>query len=119
MFWVMHTGIIAAIAMVVARYVGYFVALDATGTKLVAIAAIVVLSAINWLGVRQGSAVQTAFTIGKVLAIAGILIAGFALGARMPSAACRSSDSCSTRRSPRRISSSPASPTDFRAFGGC
>jgi Amidohydrolase/Amino acid permease len=37
MFWMMHSGIVAAIAVVVARYVGYFVALSDAGVKLVAI----------------------------------------------------------------------------------
>jgi APA family basic amino acid/polyamine antiporter len=42
---------------------------------VVAIAAILVLSAINYVGVRQGSAVQTFFTVVKVLAIGAILAA--------------------------------------------
>ena len=66
MFWSMHTGIIAAIAMVCARYVGFFVPLDDTGIRLVAIAVILVLSAVNYVGVRHGTAVQTAFTVMKV-----------------------------------------------------
>ena len=40
MFWSMHSGIIAAIAVVFARYVGYFVPLGDTGIRLVAIGAI-------------------------------------------------------------------------------
>jgi APA family basic amino acid/polyamine antiporter len=74
MFWSMHSGIIAAIAVVFARYVGYFVPLGDTSTRLVAIGAIIVLSGINYLGVKQGSTLQTVFTIGKVLAIAAILL---------------------------------------------
>src|SRR6185312_10422092 len=62
MFWSMHSGIIAAIAMVFARYVGYFIPLSDTGTRLVAIAAILVLSGVNYLGVKQGSTLQTIFT---------------------------------------------------------
>src|SRR5437773_10311842 len=69
MFWSMHSGIIAAIAMVVSRYVAYFVPLGDTGLKVVAIAAVLVLSAVNYVGVALGSAVQAAFTIGKVLAV--------------------------------------------------
>jgi APA family basic amino acid/polyamine antiporter len=77
MFWTMHTGIIAAIAVVFARYVGYFVPLDDAGLRVVAIAAILLLTAINYVGVRQGSAVQTGFTLVKVGAILLIIIAGF------------------------------------------
>ena len=81
MFWSMHTGIIAAIAMVCARYIGFFVPLDDTATRLVAIAVILVLSAVNYVGVRHGTAVQTAFTVVKVGAVILIALAGLtALG---------------------------------------
>ena len=66
MFWSMHSGIIAAIAMVFARYVATFVPLGDLGIRLVAVAGIVVLSAINYVGVRPGSSVQTALTITKI-----------------------------------------------------
>ena len=73
MFWSMHSGIVAAIAVVVARYVGFFVPLGDVGVRAVAIGAILVFSAINVLGVRQGSAVQTFFTVAKVAAIIMLL----------------------------------------------
>jgi APA family basic amino acid/polyamine antiporter len=78
MFWSMHTGIIAAIAMVCARYIGFFVPLGDMGIRVVAIGVILVLSAVNYVGVRHGSAVQTAFTIIKVAAVILIVVAGFA-----------------------------------------
>ncbi len=84
MFWSMHSGIIAAISVVFARYAGYIVPLTDAGIKVVAIGAILTLTAINYFGVRQGSALQTAFTAGKLLAIAGIILAGFWLGSRLP-----------------------------------
>src|SRR5207247_932055 len=80
----MHSGIIAAIAMVFSRYVAYFVPLGDTGLKAVAIGAVLLLSAVNYVGVAFGSAVQAAFTIGKVLAVAVIVVAGFWLGGRLP-----------------------------------
>jgi APA family basic amino acid/polyamine antiporter len=76
MFWSMHTGIIAAIATVCARYVAFFVPLGPTGVRLVAIAAILLLSAINYVGVRHGTSVQTAFTMIKVVAVVLIALAG-------------------------------------------
>ncbi|MFQ6046590.1 MAG: APC family permease [Gemmatimonadales bacterium] len=82
MFWSMHSGIIAAIAVVFARYVGYFTPLGDVGVRLVAIGVILILSTVNLVGVRQGSAVQTAFTIGKVAAIAVIILVGFLMGPR-------------------------------------
>ena len=75
MFWSAHSGIIAAIAMVLARYVSVLTPLSPNGITLVAIMVILLLSAINYCGVRGGSTVQTVFTIAKMAAIAGILIA--------------------------------------------
>jgi APA family basic amino acid/polyamine antiporter len=79
MFWSMHSGIIAAIAVVFATYVGRFVTLSDPAIRALAIVGILVLSAINYLGVRHGSRLQTAFTVGKVAAIAAIVVVGFAL----------------------------------------
>jgi len=74
MFWSMHSGIIAAIAMVFARYVATIVPLGDLGIRLTAVAGIVGLSAINYAGVRPGSAVQTGLTIVKIAAIGVLLI---------------------------------------------
>jgi hypothetical protein len=60
MFWTMHTGIIAVIAMVFARYVGVLAPLSDAGLRAIAAGAIIVLSAVNYIGVRQGSGLQTA-----------------------------------------------------------
>ncbi|MBI3263668.1 MAG: amino acid permease [Acidobacteria bacterium] len=84
MFWVMHSGIIAAIAVVFARYVSFFVPLGDAGIRLVAVGAILALSAVNYRGVKQGGVVQNVFTIGKVLAILLMVVIGFALGSRLP-----------------------------------
>jgi basic amino acid/polyamine antiporter, APA family len=83
MFWSMHTGIIAALAMVLARYVAHFVPLGDTGLRLVAVTAIVVLSAVNYISVRQGSALQATLTAIKVGAIVLVVALGaaYALGA--------------------------------------
>ena len=75
MFWSAHSGIIAAIAVVFARYVAVLFPMADAALKAVAIACILLLSAINYVGVRAGSTVQTAFTIAKIAAIAAILIA--------------------------------------------
>jgi len=73
MFWSMHSGIIAASAVIFGRYVDYFVPLGDTGIRAVAIAAIMVISAVNYFGVRQGGALQAAVTGAKLLAIAVLL----------------------------------------------
>ena len=66
MFWVMHSGIVAAIAVIVGRFSG-------GNATVVAITAIVLLSAINYIGVQQGSALQTFFTIAKIAALVVVL----------------------------------------------
>src|SRR6185436_18695811 len=80
MFWSMHSGIIAAIAMVFARYAATIVPLGDPGIRLTAVAGIIVLSAINYIGVRPGSAVQTGLTVAKIAAIAVLLAVLFGLG---------------------------------------
>jgi APA family basic amino acid/polyamine antiporter len=76
MFWTMHTGIIAAIATVFARYAAVFVPMGDVGLRVTAVAIILVLSGVNILGVRYGGLVQNAFTLAKVTAIAVIIGAG-------------------------------------------
>ncbi len=76
MFWSAHSGIIAASSVVLARYVAYFIPLDDTGIRAVAIGGILAFSFVNYLGVRQGSVLQTAVTISKVAAI--LLLLGMA-----------------------------------------
>src|SRR5438874_7851482 len=74
MFWSMHSGFIAAIAMVFGRYFATIVPLGDLGVRLVAVAGILTLSAINYVGVRPGSSVQTTLTIAKVAAIGVLLV---------------------------------------------
>ena len=77
MLWTMHSGILAAIATVFARYAGVFLPLDDVTTRAVAITAIVTLSLINYLGVKFGSRVQAGFTLVKVLAVVAIIALGW------------------------------------------
>jgi APA family basic amino acid/polyamine antiporter len=84
MFWTMHTGIIAVISMVFAQYVAFFLPVGDVGVRLLAVGGVIVLTAVNYVGVRQGSLVQTTFTILKVGAIAAIIVIAFALGPRLP-----------------------------------
>ena len=76
MFWSMHTGIIAAIATVFARYLGHFVDLGDQGTRAAAVGSIVVLSAVNYFGVRGASGLQAFFTWIKLIAVAAIVVLG-------------------------------------------
>jgi len=74
MFWSVHSGIIAATAVILGRYVAYFVPVGEPGIKVVAIAGILVFSGINYVGIRQGSRTQTLVTIAKMTAIAVIVL---------------------------------------------
>ncbi len=84
MFWSAHSGIIAASSVVLARYVAYFIPLGDAGIRAVAIGAILVLSFVNYLGVRQGSMLQTVVTISKVAAI--LLLLGMVVFLGSPAA---------------------------------
>ena len=100
-FIVYQTGSIATIAVAFAKYFGYFVDLphlspelealkipligDITpfadiGVKLVAVAAIVLVTTVNYFGVQFGGMVQNVFTSLKVVAIGGIIVVAFAIG---------------------------------------
>ena len=72
-FLVVATGAIAALAIVFAEYVGYFVPLGTTGTKVVALAALVVLAGVNVVGVRVAAAVGDTLTLAKLAALAAIV----------------------------------------------
>ena len=85
MFWSMHSGIIAAIAVVFARYASVFTGID---PRIVAVGVIVLLSAVNYVGVKHGGLVQNVFTAAKLLAIGVIIAAGIVWsGAGSPAAA--------------------------------
>ncbi|HEY7290335.1 MAG TPA: amino acid permease [Vicinamibacterales bacterium] len=87
MFWSMHSGIIAAIAMVFGRYAATLVPMGDLGIRLTAVAGILVLSVINYFGVKPGSRVQTGLTIIKVAAIVLLLAMLLVLGhLRLPTA---------------------------------
>lgn len=87
MLWTMHSGIIAAIAVVFARYVAVFVPLGDVGLKATAVALIVALTGLNIAGVRHGGRFQAVFTAAKVIAVVVLIVAGaMAPGASAPAA---------------------------------
>jgi APA family basic amino acid/polyamine antiporter len=80
MFWSIHSGIVAALAVILARYAGYFIPLSEAGTRALAIAAVLILSLVNYLGVKPGGAVQLILTVAKLVAILGMVTLLFAFG---------------------------------------
>lgn len=85
MLWSMHSGIIAAIAVVFARYVSVFVPMSEAMLRLTAVSLIVLLTAVNILGVRHGGRLQNIFTAAKLAAIAMLVLAGLVWPGRSPS----------------------------------
>src|ERR1700733_11690369 len=77
-FLVVATGAIAALAIVFAEYVGYFVPLGAVATKAVALGALLALAAVNVVGVRVAAAVGDTLTVAKLAALGALL--GLAVG---------------------------------------
>jgi basic amino acid/polyamine antiporter, APA family len=72
---VSQSGGMAAVAMTFARYFRE-ISGSATPDSVIAVAAIASLTAINCLGVRAGSNLQSGFMVLKVVAIAVLVIAG-------------------------------------------
>ena len=75
------SGATAAVAVTFANYTVPLVGLSAGSERRLAIAAISAFSLINVLGVAPGAWVQNAFTLLKLAAIAGLIVAGLAFGA--------------------------------------
>ncbi|MGB3561859.1 MAG: amino acid permease [Thermoanaerobaculia bacterium] len=73
---VINSGGIAAVAIIFAGYACGLLGLGERGIKPLAVTAIVVLSIVNYLGIRPGSITQNILTILKLLALAGVIGAG-------------------------------------------
>ncbi len=93
LFLVIQTGFIAAVGVAFAKYLGVFIpafsennVILSIGTytvnsaQIVAIASIIILSAVNIFGIRLGAIVQNVFTISKLAALALLIGLSFAIG---------------------------------------
>ena len=80
---VTQTGGMAAVAMTFSEYFNELTGAGLT-TQLLAVSTLLVLTAINCLGVRAGSNVQSTLMVLKILAVAVLVLAG--AGARGPAA---------------------------------
>lgn len=81
---VIQTGSIALLAFVVGDYMTQLFDMGPRSASIYAALAVVVLTAINWLGVRQGTATQTWLTAVEVLGLALIVIAGLLFAPQQP-----------------------------------
>lgn len=77
---VVNTGGMAAVAVTFARYATDLVRLPATLVKPVAIGAIVLLTGVNYRGIRAGATTQNVFTVLKLAALAAVIATGIAVG---------------------------------------
>jgi basic amino acid/polyamine antiporter, APA family len=78
--WIVRPGSIGMIGFVYGRYADTLLPLGPGSPGLHAASAIIGLSAIHLLGVRQGKWVQNLFTAAKVLGLATVFAVGFACG---------------------------------------
>ena len=76
---VMATGAIAAVAVTFARYLAVLLSLPDGAILPVAVAAIALLSTVNYVGVKPGAVTQNIFTLLKLAALALLIGAGLLL----------------------------------------
>lgn len=98
-FWVIECGGIAALAVGFAEYFGFFFPSLSTRTfllqwnmagleyslsagQLIAVASILLLTAINYLGIKSGILVQNIFTFLRLAAVAVLVILGLTIGSK-------------------------------------
>ncbi len=93
-FLVIQTGTIAAVGVAFAKFTGLIVpwfserhilltvlGLKISAAQVLAIVSIVVLTALNTRGVRTGKTIQGVFTVTKTVALSGLILLGFIVGA--------------------------------------
>ena len=89
-FMVIQTGTIAAVAVAFAKFTGVLIPalseknilleiswFKISAAQLLAIASLIVLTFINYRGIRNGKILQVTFTFTKIIAISGLIIIGF------------------------------------------
>jgi APA family basic amino acid/polyamine antiporter len=94
-FLVIQTGTIAAVAVAFAKFSGVIfpvfseknILLEISGfrisaAQILAIASIILLTFINYRGIKNGKVIQFSFTITKVIAIAALILLGFIASAK-------------------------------------
>jgi basic amino acid/polyamine antiporter, APA family len=84
---VINTGGMAYVAVAFAGYTVDLIGAPLAATRPIAISAILLLTAVNYCGIRAGATTQNIFTLLKLLALAAVIVAGFAVGASGPVAA--------------------------------
>ena len=79
-FVVVNAGGLGALSVAFATYLGYFVPLGPTTTKVVAIVGLLALTGVNVTGVKAGAIFSDVFTVLKLVGIAALVAVGLTLG---------------------------------------
>ena len=82
--WVIKPTVIASITSVFALYFCQVMHLPKGAEFPVGAAAILLLTYVNWLGVRQGAGTQSLFTTAKLIGILALCVAAFTLPGSQP-----------------------------------
>lgn len=95
-FTVIQTGVIAAVAVAFARFVGVlFPFFDESNilitlgsfkistTQLLGVASVLFLTFLNSRGINNGKIIQRVFTSAKIIALVGLIIVGFVIGSSL------------------------------------
>ena len=95
-FLVIQTGTIAAVAVAFAKYTGVIIPffsennmllnlgiIKISAAQLLAIVSLIILTLINYRGIKNGKIIQLSFTITKIIALAGLIILGFIVASDM------------------------------------
>jgi APA family basic amino acid/polyamine antiporter len=93
-FLVIQTGTIAAVGVAFAKFTGLLIpwfserhilltvlGLKISAAQVLAIVSIVVLTGLNMRGLRTGKTIQGFFTVTKTVALSGLILLGFVVGA--------------------------------------
>ncbi|HET9391297.1 MAG TPA: amino acid permease [Steroidobacteraceae bacterium] len=77
---VVRASALGATATIFAEYLGYFVRLSASDVRHLAAGAIIVIGALNYVGVRRAAAVMTVATAAKYVAVMALGVLAFTAG---------------------------------------
>lgn len=86
-FLVIQSGGIATLAAGFSIYLGFFLPLTPLLAKLASIALVVILTAVNYRGVRLGAGVQRVFTFLKLAGLAIVVVSAFVASQHAPAPA--------------------------------
>lgn len=79
-FLVVNTGSIAALTIAFSSYLGFFLPLSSNELTLIGIAALVLVTIINVVGVKAGGVFSDIFTVLKLSGLVGVIIIGLTMG---------------------------------------